>query len=37
MRTTGTVKWFNYSKGYGILDTEGVNQDCFFHYTAISG
>lgn len=37
MRTTGTVKWFNDAKGYGFLDPEGGNQDCFVHYSAISG
>ncbi len=37
MRTTGTVKWFNDAKGYGFLDPEGANQDCFVHYSAIAG
>ena len=37
MRTTGTVKWFNDAKGYGFLDPEEGNQDCFVHYSAISG
>ncbi len=37
MRTTGTVKWFNDAKGYGFLDPEDRNQDCFVHYSAISG
>lgn len=35
-RVTGTVKWFNSSKGYGFLAQEnGV--DVFVHHTAIQG
>jgi len=34
---TGTVKWFNESKGYGfIVKTEG-GEDIFVHCTAIEG
>jgi CspA family cold shock protein len=33
-RITGTVKWFNASKGYGFIErTDGA--DVFVHYTAI--
>ncbi len=33
-RATGTVKWFNASKGYGFISrTEG--RDLFVHYSAI--
>lgn len=35
-RTTGTVKWFNDSKGYGFAACEGLD-DVFLHYTAIVG
>ncbi len=35
-RITGTVKWFNASKGYGFIAREG-GPDVFVHYSAISG
>jgi CspA family cold shock protein len=31
----GTVKWFNASKGYGFVNTEGSTQDIFVHYSSI--
>jgi CspA family cold shock protein len=33
---TGTVKWFNESKGYGFI-TQEDGTDIFAHYSEISG
>jgi cold shock protein len=35
-RITGTVKWFNGSKGYGFISREG-GPDVFVHFSAIQG
>jgi CspA family cold shock protein len=35
-RITGTVKWFNGSKGYGFIEREG-GPDVFVHFSAIQG
>ena len=35
-RETGTVKWFNESKGFGFIERE-QGDDVFVHFTAING
>ncbi len=31
----GTVKWFNETKGFGIIAPEGGKKDVFVHITAL--
>ena len=32
---TGTVKWFNPTKGYGFIEPEGGDKDVFVHISAV--
>lgn len=36
VRTTGTVKWYNETKGFGFIKPDEGDKDCFVHHSELS-
>ena len=36
VRTTGIIKWFDESKGYGFITPESGGEDCFVHKSVVT-
>ncbi|HEU5262811.1 MAG TPA: cold shock domain-containing protein [Gemmatimonadales bacterium] len=37
MRVTGKVKWFDVSRGFGLIRRNRGETDCFVHHSAMRG